>query len=66
MKKGEVRTFVRDGKEHLVMHGVADMRYLYGKTEFSGRLLPDDDDRAGHNLIASYAMAFREYPDVMA
>ena len=66
MKKGDERSYVADGMEVTVVHGVRYARYLHGDTVFSGRLVPDADDRAGHNLIASYAMAFREYPDVMA
>lgn len=66
MKKGEERSYVADGMEVVVVHSVHYARYFYGEAEFFGRLVPDADDRAGHNLIASYAMAFREYPDVMA
>lgn len=66
MKKGEVRTFVHDGMEVMVVHGVHYQRYFYGDTAFFGRLVPDADDRAGHNMVTSYATAFREYPDVMA
>lgn len=66
MKKGEERTFVRDGMEVTVVHGVHYQRYFYGEAEFFGRILPNNDDRAGANYNVNYAMAFREYPDVMA
>lgn len=66
MKKGEERSYVADGMEVTVVHGVRYARYLHGDAEFFGRILPNNDDRAGANHNVNYATAFREYPDVMA
>ena len=66
MKKGEIRTFVREDKEYVIAHGTHAQRHLLGAGEIGGRLLPDGDDRAGTGYAISYAMAYHDHPDVMA